>query len=130
MKDPFDEKTVDVFGGAGADSEPAKRKRGRPVTTTKAEKAEQNNARQQRYRDRQKQKKLALDFAVNMIALVKQKRCRSDKTTLVEYVQYLSGVGEDQDCVVTFEDDGPDCKCKFSELVAVIAGDRAIERIY
>lgn len=126
MKDPFDATTIDAFGGVPAGT---KRPRGRPVSTTKADKARQNRERQKRFKQRQKETKKALEFAASLILLANQGRNRSNRSTLVEFTQYLSGIGEDQDCVVEFEDDNS-VKYKFSDLPGLITGNRTIYRIY
>lgn len=118
MIDPHDKDTLDVFGYPHQHS-PAKRGRGRPATATDSDRREQNRMRQARFRESSRQKHAAMKFLSELLGKVTKGSNRSNRQTIVEAMQFLSGVGEDLECDIEFES-GQSRKIRFSGLASTI----------
>lgn len=118
MIDPHDKDTLDAFGYPCQDLL-LKRGRGRPAFATDSDRREQNRIRQARFREGIRQKQAAMKFLSDLLGKVTKGTNRSNRQTIIEAMQFLSGAGEDLDCDIEFES-GQSRKTRFSDLVATI----------
>lgn len=125
MIDPHDKDTLDAFGHH-QEVQPVKRGRGRPATATDSVRREQNRIRQARFKQARRQQQAAMKFLSELLSNVTKGTNRSNRQTIVEAMQFLSGAGEDLECDVELES-GQSRKISFSSLAAAI---NETDRIY